>query len=76
MSSLYGPYGGKMQGSDRETRGRCLMPPAVEMQKQSQIHKYRKRWTKYKKSQIRTGEIYISIRTINDAVVWSEVTNA
>ena len=29
--------GGEMQGSDRETRGRCLMPPAVEMQKQSQI---------------------------------------
>ena len=37
MSSLYGPYGGEMQGSDRETGGRCLMPPAVEMQKQSQI---------------------------------------
>ena len=37
VSSLYGPYGGEMQSSDRETRGRCLMPPAVEMQKQSQI---------------------------------------
>ena len=46
--------GGEMQGSDRETRGRCLMPPAVEMQKQSQIQ-IRKKTDKVQKVSDQNG---------------------
>ena len=50
-----------MQSSDRETRGRCLMPPAVEMQKQSQIQLQKKMDRVQKVSDQNGWNIYLNL---------------